>query len=67
MSFPDALGEGLKLFEGCTLRNLASFRIRVKDNLVRCLDSFFEADPPGPSSIWVGCITVLGRASTLPK
>ena len=63
----ETLGEGLKLFEGCALRDLASFRIRVKDNLVRCLDSFLEADPPGPSSIWVGCITVLGRASTLPK
>jgi hypothetical protein len=49
----EILGEGLRLFEGWALRDLASFRRRCRDSLVTCLDSFFEHS--GPSSIWVGC------------
>jgi hypothetical protein len=51
----EALGEGLRLFEGSALRDLINFRKRCGDNLVTCLDSFLEVNPPGPSSIWAGC------------
>jgi hypothetical protein len=51
----EILGEGLRLFEGWALRDLASFRRRCRDNLVTCLDSFLDIKHPGPSSIWVGC------------
>ena len=51
----EILGEGLRLFDGGALRDLANFRKRCKDNLIACLDSFLEVQPPGPSSIWVGC------------
>ncbi len=50
----ETLGENLRLFEGWALRNLADFRNRCRDNLVTCLDSFFDVHL-GPSSIWVGC------------
>ncbi|KAF8472370.1 hypothetical protein DFH94DRAFT_766451 [Russula ochroleuca] len=69
----EVIGEGLQLFEGCTLRDLASFRKHVGDNLVTCLDSFLEVEPPGPSSVWVGCpeimpINIRGpRIRALPK
>ncbi|KAF8472325.1 hypothetical protein DFH94DRAFT_185810, partial [Russula ochroleuca] len=55
----EVLGEGLRLFEGWALRDLVSFRKRCKDNLVMCLDSFFEVEPPAPSSIWAGCPDVM--------
>jgi hypothetical protein len=51
----EILGEGLRLFERWALRDLVNFRKRCRDNLVTCLDSFLDAQPPGPSSIWVGC------------
>jgi hypothetical protein len=53
----ETIGEGLRLFQGSALRDLAHFRKRCSDNLVTCLYSFLkvQADPPGPSSIWVGC------------
>jgi hypothetical protein len=51
----EILGEGLRLFEGWALRDLASFRRRCRDNLIVCLDSFLKVKPSGPSSIWVGC------------
>jgi hypothetical protein len=51
----EILGEGLRLFEGWALRDLASFRRRCKDNLIAYLDSFIKVKPAGPSSIWVGC------------
>jgi len=50
----ESLGEGLRLFDGCALRDLAKYRKRCVDNLVTCLKSF-ELPGPGPSSIWVGC------------
>ena len=49
----EILGEGLRLFEGDALRDLASFRRRCRENLVRCLDSFSKY--PGPSNIWLSC------------
>jgi hypothetical protein len=57
----ETLGEGLRLFDGCALRDLSRFRKRCRDNLVKCLESFFEVDDPGPSSIWVGCPSVMPR------
>jgi hypothetical protein len=49
----EALGEGLRLFEGWALRDLASFRKRCRDSYIGCLDSFLlEPRFPWPSSIW---------------
>jgi hypothetical protein len=59
----EALGEGLRLFEGWALRDLASFRRRCRDNLIACLKSFLKVKPPGPSSIWVGCPDVSRRST----
>ncbi|KAH9989309.1 hypothetical protein BJV77DRAFT_686979 [Russula vinacea] len=58
----ETLGEGLRLFQSCSLRDLVSFRKRYKDNLVACIESLLEVQPPGPSSIWVspvGCPEVM--------
>jgi hypothetical protein len=41
------------------LRDLVNFRKRCRDNLITCFDSFLEVQPPGPSSIWVGCPEVI--------
>jgi hypothetical protein len=63
----EALGEGLRLFEGCALRNLVRFRKRCKDNVVACLESFLDARA-GPSRIWVGCPSTLdAEAPVLPS
>ena len=51
----EILGEGLRLFDGWALRDLANFRKRCRDSLVPCLDPFLDVQPTGPSSIWVGC------------
>jgi hypothetical protein len=51
----EILGEGLRLFEGWALRDLVNFRKRCEDNLLSCLDSFLQVQPPGLSSIWLGC------------
>ena len=51
----ELLGEGLQLFEDSALQDLASFRMRVRDNLLTCLNSYDDVQPSGPSSIWVGC------------
>ena len=51
----ESIGEGLRLFDGCALRDLARFRKRCRDNLVTCLKSFLEVNAQGPSCIWVGC------------
>jgi hypothetical protein len=51
----ESIGEGLRLFDGCALRDLARFRKRCRDNLVTCLKSFLEVNAQGPSYIWVGC------------
>ena len=56
-----SLGEGLRLFEGSALRDLARFRKRYKDNLTTCLKSFLKVNDSGPSSIWIGCPDVMPR------
>jgi hypothetical protein len=55
----EVLEEGLQLFEGSALHDLANFRMRVKGNLFTCLDSYCDVQPSGPSSIWVGCPEVM--------
>jgi hypothetical protein len=56
----EMFGKGL---EGWALSDLASFRRRCRVNLIACLDSFLEVEPPGPSSIWVGCPYVSRRSA----
>ena len=62
----EVLGEGLRLFEGWALRDLANFRERCFDNVVKCLDTYLEAEfePLGSSSIWVGCPEVMPSVSS---
>ena len=55
----EILGEKLRLFQGWALRDLVDFRKRLINNAITCLDSFLEVQPPGPSSIWVGCPEVM--------
>jgi hypothetical protein len=38
------------------LQDLANFCKRCRVSLIPCLDLFLEVQPPGPSSIWVGCL-----------
>jgi len=59
----ETLGEGLRLFQGSALRDLARFRKRCRDNLITCLKSFLQVDAPGPSSIWVGCLSNKPKSS----
>lgn len=54
----EMFGKGL---EGWAMADLASFRSRCSDNLIACLDSFLEVEPPGPSNVWVGCPYVSKR------
>ena len=61
----EILGEGLRLFDGWALRDLANFRKRCRDSLILCLDPFLEVQPLGPSSIWVGCPDLM--PSNLPS
>ena len=66
LDFPltfEFLGEGLRLFEGSALRDLARFRKRCRDSLVACLDSFLEVQIPGPFDFWVGCPEVMPNRS----
>jgi hypothetical protein len=65
----EVLGEGLRLFEGSTLRDLVIFRKRCRDSFITCLDSFLEVHSPGPSSIWVGCTEAMpaSRHSRRPR
>jgi hypothetical protein len=60
----ETLGEGLRLFEGWALRDLANFRGRCSDNLVTCLGLYLEVGPSGPSKIWVGCPEVMPGTSS---
>jgi hypothetical protein len=57
----ETLGEGLRLFDGCALRDLAHFRKRCRDNFVTCLKSFLEVDASQPSSVWLGCPDVMPK------
>ena len=47
------LGEGLRSFEGWALCDLVRYRKRCRNNLVSCLDSFFEMR--SRFQIWQGC------------
>jgi hypothetical protein len=60
----ETLGEGLRLFEGWALPDLANFRGRCSDNLVTCLDLYLGVGPSGPSKIWVGCPEVMPGTSS---
>ena len=55
----DNLGEGLRLFEGWALRDLARFRKQCRDNFITSLDQFIGVKLLEPSSIWVGCPEVM--------
>ena len=57
----ETIGEGLLLFEGWALRDLANYRKRCRDNLITCLESFLGIKDPGPSTVWFGCPEVLVR------
>jgi len=50
----EILGEGLRLFDGWVLRDLANFRKRYRDNLKSCLQSFLETDEL-QFNIWTSC------------
>jgi BTB/POZ domain len=50
----ETLDEGLRLFEGSALQDLARFRTRCRDNLVTCLQSFLNLSKP-PFDIWTSC------------
>jgi BTB/POZ domain len=50
----ETLGEGLRLFEGSALQDLARFRKRCRDDLVTCIQSFLDLSKP-PSNIWTSC------------
>jgi hypothetical protein len=49
----EALGKGLRLFEGWALRDLANFRRRCRDNLSVCFDSYSRASSGCPRG-WLG-------------
>ena len=58
LNFPmtfEILGEGLLLFDAGALQDLANFCKRCRDSLIACLGLFLQVQPPGPSTIWVGC------------
>jgi len=42
----EILGEGLRLFEGWALRDLANFRRRYRDHLVSCFELFLKTEEP---------------------
>ena len=62
----ESLGEGLRLFEGSALRDLARFRKRYKYHVAKSLDPFLEINnsAPGPSNIWIGCPDVMPHKSS---
>jgi len=49
----ESLGEGLRSFNGRALCELVRYRKRCRDNLVACLDSFF--DVRSRCQIWDNC------------
>jgi hypothetical protein len=52
----EILGEGLRLFEGWALRDLADFRRRCWGNLVSCFESLLKLGPP--FNVWMQCHTI---------
>lgn len=51
----ESLGEGLRLFEGSALRDLAQFRKRCRNDILTCLESCLDVHAPGHFGIWLGC------------
>ncbi|KAH9066069.1 hypothetical protein EDB83DRAFT_2291529 [Lactarius deliciosus] len=49
----ETLGEGLRSFKGRALCDLIRYRKHCRDNLISCLNSFF--DPNSRRQIWAGC------------
>jgi hypothetical protein len=56
----ESLGDALRVFEGCALRDLADFRWRSTCNLQSNWRSFSDCHE-GASKIWVGCPTTEGE------
>ena len=50
----EILEEGLRLFEGWALRDLANFRKRYRNNLKSCFESFLKAEEP-KFNMWTPC------------
>jgi hypothetical protein len=59
----EVLGEGLRLFEGWALRDLANLRKRYRDNLKSCFD-FFLKTKESRFNIWTSCITYTSSDDT---
>ncbi|KAH9168001.1 hypothetical protein EDB89DRAFT_2074370 [Lactarius sanguifluus] len=49
----ESIGDGLRSFKGQALCDLIRYRKRCRDNLMSCLNSFF--DPNSRRQIWSGC------------
>ncbi len=58
----EILGEGLRLFEGWALRDLASFRKHYRDNLMSCLKSCLEPEN-SQFNIWTPCVSYIYNSS----
>jgi hypothetical protein len=54
----EILGEGLRLFDGWALRDLANFRRRYRDHLVSCFESFLKTNE-SLFTIWTPCALYL--------
>ena len=52
----EVLGEGLRLFEGWALRDLANVRKRYRDNLKSCFESFLQTEE-SRFNIWTPCVS----------
>jgi hypothetical protein len=57
----ETLGEGLRLFEGWALRDIANFRKHYRDNLVSCFKSFISIEESW-SNIWSSCVSYTHRS-----
>ena len=55
----EIIGEGLRLFEGWALRDLANFRRRHRDHLVTCFDSFLKIEKSLFDIIWIPCASYI--------
>ncbi|KAF8491510.1 hypothetical protein F5888DRAFT_1053471 [Russula emetica] len=51
----EMLGDGLRLFSGSALRELAGFRKTCRNNIVSCLKTFLDAHRGLSKNIWVCC------------
>jgi hypothetical protein len=60
----EVLGEGLRLFEGWALRDLANFRKHYRDNLVSCFESFLKIEG-SQFNIWTRCVSYKSASNSL--